>query len=569
MVRSKKSKNARKTSRRDEMNKFSFLTLLLIFTAFICLGAGTSSLNSKEMINSSSMQVNPTNQSPNATSPGGPVQNIENNNVNNTAAPGATASGLTDPSALQENLTNQSPDAARSVRPNESDLSAQNVGRNNPKSVAVLDAGGFIDSSSMQVNLTNQNPNAARPGEPVELTLSVQNIGNKDLKDITVTVAPKYPFSQVSAETLQRSISYLNARQDNSDAGILKFKLIVDANASEGTYDIDITTTAKESESSSKQITTTKTIQLEVRGKEYAQIVTINKANIDLGKEEPLEFMITNTGNSPLKNMVVSWKDPKAVILPVYSDNTKYIKYLEPNKSVTVYYSVMADVNANPGLYTLDINLNFENYESKMKDIQTTAGLFVGGATDFDVSFSESSQGQTSLSVANVGNNMAYAVKVSVPEQENYKVIGSPSTIVGNLQKGDYTIASFNVTSEQAAGESSGTAPGTANASYAPGDNSTSTLGDNSPLIIRIEYTDAKGERRKVDKDVAVQMSAFTGVDTEGRSGARGNSSGMPYMLVIVIAGTGVFMYRRRKQGKKKAEYKESENDSNSGMLKP
>ncbi len=84
----------------------------------------------------------------------------------------------------------------------------------------------------------------------------------------------------------------------------------------------------KQDESSSNTITTTKTIQIEVRGKEYAQIVTINKASIDLGKEEPLEFVITNTGNSPLKNMIVSWKDPKGVILPVYSDNTKYIKYL-------------------------------------------------------------------------------------------------------------------------------------------------------------------------------------------------------------------------------------------------
>jgi hypothetical protein len=121
--------------------------------------------------------------------------------------------------------------------------------------------------------------------------------------------------------------------------------------------------------------------------------------------------------------MVVSWKDPKAVILPVYSDNAKYIKYLEPNQSVTVDYSVMADVNANPGLYTIDVNLNFEDYESKTKSIQTTAGLFVGGVTDFDISFSGSSQGQISLSVANVNNNMAYAVKVSVPEQENYKVI--------------------------------------------------------------------------------------------------------------------------------------------------
>ena len=103
--------------------------------------------------------------------------------------------------------------------------------------------------------------------------------------------------------------------------------------------------------------------------------MTINKASIDLGKEEPLEFVVTNTGNSPLKNMIVSWKDPKDVILPVYSDNTRYIKYLEPNQSAKVDYSVMADVNANPGPYTLDMNLAFEDYQSKTKGIQTTAGL--------------------------------------------------------------------------------------------------------------------------------------------------------------------------------------------------
>jgi hypothetical protein len=434
-----------------------------------------------------------------------------------------------------------------------------------------LGSNGNINSASLQLNLTNQNPDAARPGEPVELTFSVQNIGNNDLKDITVAVEPKYPFSQVSGEAIKKSIAYLNARQDNNDAAVLKFKLMTDANASEGTYDIDITTNGKESGSSSNTISTTKTIQLEVRGKEYAQIVTINKANIDIAKEEPLQFIITNTGNSPLKNMVVSWKDPKGVILPVYSDNTKYIKYLEPNQSVKVDYSVMADVNANPGLYTLEVNLSFEDYQSKTNSIQTTAGLFVGGITNFDVSFSESSQGQTSLSVANVGNNMAYAVKVSVPEQEDYKVSGSPSTIVGNLQKGDYTIASFNVTSTQAAVEDSGKVPaGTSKASDAAGDNATSTSMDGRPLKIQIEYTDAKGERITVDKDVAVPSSGF---GTGGSSGARGNrssglSSSMSYIVVIVIAGAGVFLYRKQKKGAKKAEYKASENGSSSGMLK-
>ena len=434
-----------------------------------------------------------------------------------------------------------------------------------------LGSNGNINSVSLQLNLTNQNPDAARPGEPVELTFSVQNIGNNDLKDITVAVEPKYPFSQVSGEAIKKSIAYLNARQDNNDAVVLKFKLMTDANASEGTYDIDITTNAKESRSSSNTISTTKTIQLEVRGKEYAQIVTINKANIDIAKEEPLQFIITNTGNSPLKNMVVSWKDPKGVILPVYSDNTKYIKYLEPNQSVKVDYSVMADVNANPGLYTLEVNLSFEDYQSKTKNIQTTAGLFVGGSTDFDASFSESSQGQTSLSVANVGNNMAYAVKVSVPEQEDYKVSGSPSIIVGNLQKGDYTIASFNVTSAQAAVEDSGKVPAsTSKASDAAGDNATSASIDSSPLKVQIEYTDAKGARITVDKDVAVPDS---GIGTGGSSGARGNrssglSSSLVYIVVIVIAGAGVFLYHKQKQGAKKAEYKASENDSSSGILK-
>ena len=432
-----------------------------------------------------------------------------------------------------------------------------------------LGSNGNINSASLQVNLTNQNPDAAHPGEPVELTLSMQNVGNKDLQDITVSVAPKYPFSQISGEATQKSISYLNARQDDNDAAVLKFKLMTDSNASEGTYDIDITTTAKESGSSSNTISTTQTVHLEVRGKEYAQIVTINKASIDVGKEEPLEFIITNTGNSPLKNMVISWKDPKGVILPVYSDNTKYIKYLEPNQSVTVSYSVMADVNADPGLYTLDVNLNFEDYDSTNKSIQTTAGLFVGGATDFDVSFSESSQGEVSLSVANVGNNIAYAVKVSIPEQQSYKVTGSSSTIVGNLEKGDYTIASFNVASNQALGGNTGApagAPsGIANANDVEG-NSTSSSMNGSPLKVQIEYTDAKGDRLTVDKEVKLDLTSGN-MTAQGTSGGPSNSGGtssyLLYIVVIVLAG-GVFVYRNKIREKIQARKEKKSVNKNS-----
>jgi hypothetical protein len=423
---------------------------------------------------------------------------------------------------------------------------------------------GNIDSSSLQVNLTNQNPDTARPGEPVELTVSVQNVGTKDVKDITVKVNPEYPFTEISGQSLEKGVSYLNARQEDDEGGVLKFKLMTDANASAGTYDIDIITTYKSgSGSSSTTYTTTNTVTLEVRGKEYAQIVTIDKANIDIAKEETLEFIVTNTGTSPLKNMVVSWKDPDGVILPVYSDNTKYIKYLDAGESVKIAYAVMADVNAEPGLYTLNIDLTLEDYDSNEKTINTTAGVFVGGETDFDVSFSESDEGEISLSVANVGNNIAYSVKVSVPKQENYKVSGSSSTIVGNLEKGDYTIASFDVMSTQGAGtvqEGGSREPGTAKAS-AEGGNLTAASVEGNPLKVQIEYTDAKGERITVDKEVELEITGGTMTPQAGTPGNRsGISSYLPYIAVILLAG-GAFVYRKKIQEKIQAQRQKKSGD--------
>jgi len=399
-----------------------------------------------------------------------------------------------------------------------------------------LGSNGNIQSASLDVNLTNQNPDYARPGEPVELTVSVQNVGNADLKDISITVNPEYPFSKISGENLVKEVSYLNARQDDDNAAVLKFRLMTDANASAGTYDIDITTTAKESGSSSNTIITTKTIQLEVKGKEYAQVVTVSKANIDIAKEEPLELIVTNTGTSPIKNMIISWKDPKGVILPVYSDNTKYIKYLDAGQSVTISYSVMADVNADPGLYTLEVDLSYEDYESNEQSINTTAGIFVGGETDFDVSFSESDAGEISLSVANVGNNIAYSVKVSVPDQEGYKVSGSSSTIVGNLEKGDYTIASFNIAN-------------TKNTEGTEDERESASTSD--PLKVQIEYTDAKGERITVDKEVKIDVSSgnMTAQGEAGGPRSSGVSSYLLYIAIIALAG-GVFVFRKKIQEK-------------------
>ncbi len=409
-------------------------------------------------------------------------------------------------------------------------------------------------ASGVEANLMTQSPNPARPGETVELTFSIQNVGNKDLTDIEVTLWSEYPFSQVSEESLTKTISFLEGRQEDEDATLVKFKLKVDSDVANGIYDVDVIVSDSDTDS---RVSTT--VDVEVQGKEYAQIVTISESNIDVATVEPLEFVITNTGSSPLKNMAISWDEPTGTILPVYSSNTKYISYLGVGESVTVAYSAMADVNAVPGLYQLDITLEFQDYDSNTNTIETKAGLFVGGTTDFDLSYSESDAGEVSLSLANVGNNEAYSVKVSIPEQDNFKATGSTSTIVGNLEKGDYTITSFSLSQFGSMistdGDSSGTAQARPDFSEMTDEERAAKqeeMSSGNELLVLIEYTDSTGQR--ISQEKSVQIEELTGGTMAAGIGPGGRadqfSSTNSYLLygaaVLIVLAVG-FNYRKKK----------------------
>ena len=367
----------------------------------------------------------------------------------------------------------------------------------------VIMSGAVAEDIAVVADLVSQTPDPARSSELVEIRFNVQNLGYNDAENVIIELEPEYPFARVPGESLNKTIPYLRSRQTDEDAVIIKFKLLVDNDAPDDVYEIDIRIWDGTGTS------TTKTIDIEVRGKEYAQIITISKANIDLAREESLEFVITNTGNSPLKNMVFSWNDPDGVVLPVYSDNTKYIKHLDVGESVEVSYTVIADINADPGLYQMDLNLRFEDYESTTGEIDTTAGIFVGGETDFDVAFSGSSGGETSFSIANIGSVSANSVTVSISDQRGWSVSGIDSVIIGNLNKGDYTIASFNLQSE-AGGSLQGLPEEDSQRNKRL--NQTSPFSSANPpsvLDIEISYTDARGERRTITKEVDIDPSVM------------------------------------------------------------
>lgn len=397
----------------------------------------------------------------------------------------------------------------------------------------------------VQISLLNYQPQPAKAGDIVEVRLRVENIGTAEAKDLMIKAVPDYPFALLSEDDKQQTITSLPNFPERERSKTISFKFKVNKDAVEGQHEIELGYSLTKGGS-----WTTKKFSIDVTARQFAGI-HLDKTKISPGKETEIAFTVSNQGNAPLQNLVFSWNEPTGMILPVSTDNTRYIKYVEPGESVPLKYLVLASNNAKPDLYSLEMQLQYDigaDSSNKSKTtFNTKMGIFVGGETDFDVAFSESTQGQTSLSVANIGNNPALSVTVRVPQQYAYAVQGSPSAIIGNLDKGDYTVVSFQIQPNMGGG---GMRNATAQRSR---DASAQQIASqNNDLKVLVEYTDTTGERRTVQKSIQMSSRAFSnftgtgfGMRRQAQTAGSWWNSPIIWMLAILIVA-GIYLYRNK-----------------------
>ncbi|MFA6073427.1 MAG: COG1361 S-layer family protein [Candidatus Woesearchaeota archaeon] len=452
-------------------------------------------------------------------------------------------------------------------------------------SIGALSAFGatYVDSSTSVISLTlvNQEPAPAIAGETAEIRIGLENIGGGIADTLVLELEPSYPFETIAGEEYVKVVGSLGTYQSGDDMTLLKYKIKISNTAIAGTYDLKLTYYTQGQKDTSS---ITRTVSIDVSGKESAEIMQIDKTILIPGKQSSLKFTITNVGNSPLRDIVFSWSNDDNTILPVGSDNRKYIKYLEIGKSTDVEYQVIADSEADAGLYALNLNLEYSDVTTgAISEISTLAGMYVGGPTDFDVAFSEISSGQTSFTIANTGSNPAYSVSIIIPSQNKWTATGANSMIIGNLNKGDYTVASFTLKSSntmpallpletKTTNSNSVSKPSTNQTNINSelntlNTNTTQTLtpninpNTNNNLIVQIDYTDTMGLRQSVNKSVSMNQQSSTN-STIGPGGAQFNLTSNQsffskykwYFLIIfvVVAGLIFFKIYKNKQSKKK-----------------
>jgi hypothetical protein len=414
-------------------------------------------------------------------------------------------------------------------------------------------------STVLSVSLSNYDPDPAIAGDNVDIRIGIENIGGTDITNLMMEVVPAYPFELVTGENAVQNVGIVEGYQVDSTANlkIVQYTMKVNRDAPAGSYELRV----KYYEQGSTEMTQ-KSLYINVKSRQSAEVIHIDKSTLVPGKESGLKFTINNVGNAPLRDLTFYWENTDNIILPVGSDNTRYIRYIEIGNGTELDYQVIADTNAQPGLYKLNLYLSYEDsISNRTNKISTIAGIYVGGGTDFGVSFSDNSNGQMSFSIANIGSNPASSVSVIIPQQPGWRVTGSNSVIIGNLNKGDYTVAGFKVQSSTNNMTSQNNFQNRVvrdNSSNQGRPMQRSMNSSSDAVLMQIAYTDTMGERKIVEKKVNVgsQNTAFADGLTaiQGRRAAAsqdGVFSGYALYLIGIVVFAGIFLgYRKYKISK-------------------
>jgi hypothetical protein len=224
-----------------------------------------------------------------------------------------------------------------------------------------------------------------------------------------------------------------------------------------------------------------------------------------------------------------------------------------------IKYRLKVDENALNGENEIGVKYTYYNGAIFSDKFNITVS---NPRTDFDVVVQDSTLGSTTLAIANIGANTGYSVIVRIPEQQNFRVTGSSANIIGNLNAGDYTLVSFQITSNTGIANITGIGGNiprnmTQIRSFNRTTTNISMIGGGN-LAVEISYTDTLGIRRTVQKQVSLNIGSITGTGTRTQSTQSTQigqlqipSGGLMYIaigVVGIIIIVAIFKLRRRKK---------------------
>ena len=254
-------------------------------------------------------------------------------------------------------------------------------------------------------------------------------------------------------------------------------------------------------------------------------VTDVSPSSLTPGESDTLKITLENDGDYDAENVVISWTDPEGAILSVGSGNTKSIGTLAEGEDEKLEFDVTADGSAEPGLYQIAITMTYVANNETIEQL-ASAGIKIGGDTDFEVIVSDVAHNKISLSIINVGSNPARAMTLTVPKQDGYEPIGAGAISIGKLAADDYVVVPFDI----------------------------KAIDTDEELEIELSYTDTDGDRKTVESNIELetyQIEILTGANLPEPTT---NWTAWVVSMAIVVVIVGLYFRKRAKRRKREAE---------------
>jgi len=371
----------------------------------------------------------------------------------------------------------------------------------------------FAQVASAQSYLVTENA-PVYPGDTTYVYVPIQNIGyGNAMEDVSVNLVPKDNASN-NAVTILNNVDSLGTIIDWGSQRTAKFRIYVNPDTIEGDYYFNVFVTFRGLQTDTSNIPMIVTNKLEdqiltIKGKPMIMIVNSSLDIVAPTSKNTETLTFKNTGTGTVQNAVaeIDLANVNSVFSILGGGKQFSLGTMKAGDVSSITFDLAVDIAANPGVYNIPVHITGQNNYSN----DNVMGLVVAGMTDFEISYVET-LGSFSLNVANVGISPANAVAVNLPRQNNFSITGATSSVIGNLNPGDYTSANFQITK---------------------------TPGGGNNLELEILYTDTSGQRHTVTKSLPVIL-ASTGTQTR--------SSGTNYTTWALAAVIIIVLYWQRKK---------------------
>ena len=370
-----------------------------------------------------------------------------------------------------------------------------------------LGPSGISEGSNVDITLINQDPATAQPGEYVDLKFKISNQGQSPAEDTSVELVESFPFSLDPDVSGNRELGDMRGAAIGDDSYIVEYRVRVDENAVESENEISLKYTTGDDD-----LSVTRDFDISVddvgtdfelsAGKVSASSIPVNLDNIGDKSAESVHVILpdqSGINKEGLETQVVGSMD---------SGENKEVDFAVSNISVGSSYR---------------FEIHYTDGNGVRRELVRNIDIGTIPVNPVQVTVQSANPSETTFAVSNTGGEQISSV-ITQLQDENVNVSGSRTQVLGNLNSGDYTLATFDLESSEI-----------------------------STVDMEVSYTDSSDIRRNSVESITLPDSTSGGTTSTVSSDEEGGNSSMTYILIGLggLVLVGVYALYRRRKGKK------------------